>query len=253
MSVGRLGSLRCALVALAAVLAWGAQPATGAALAVDLPGAPSWVSPAGGCAAKVADVTLVAGSSTASMTVLLDGVALAAVECTGGATVPIGRVPMHAGLSTFSVIASNAAGETRTCDYVVRRVVYPWPTCIVVDKSDFRLYWIRGDVLVKAYPIAHGKRTTPTPNAVWKVGRKEKTPPRGVYGPRKLRLFRRVTYRTRRGRVVRYRYTSYGIHGTNQPWVIGTKASHGCIRLYNSQIMELWPQVPVGTPVLTRQ
>lgn len=228
----------------------------GVAFAVEPapPGAPAWVSPAGGYVAKFADVTLIAGSETASLTVSLEGTLIASTECTAGQVVSLGRVAMRPGSSTFTVTASNASGEMRSFVYSVRRLAYPSSTSIVVDKSDFRLYWVRNDVLVKTYPIAHGKRRTPTPNALWKVGRKEKTPPRGVYGPRKLRLFRRVTYRTRRGRVVvRYRYTNYGIHGTNEPWVIGTMASHGCIRLTNSQILDLWPQVPVGTPVLTRQ
>jgi lipoprotein-anchoring transpeptidase ErfK/SrfK len=119
----------------------------------------------------------------------------------------------------------------------------------VIDRSDYRLYWIRNDQLVKAYPIAIGKRRSPTPAATWIVGRKERTPARSVYGPRKLRLFRLV----RSHRRIRYRFTRYGIHGTNQPWVIGTMASHGCIRLYNADILDLWPQVPAGTRVQTRQ
>jgi lipoprotein-anchoring transpeptidase ErfK/SrfK len=47
--------------------------------------------------------------------------------------------------------------------------------------------------------------------------------------------------------------TGYLIHGTNEPWVIGTKASHGCIRLYNKDILDLWPRVPLGTIVQTRE
>lgn len=38
-------------------------------------------------------------------------------------------------------------------------------------------------------------------------------------------------------------------HGTNQEALIGSPASHGCIRLKNSDITSLFPQVPVGTPV----
>ena len=38
-----------------------------------------------------------------------------------------------------------------------------------------------------------------------------------------------------------------------KPWVIGTMASHGCIRMYNKDVLELWPQVPFGTMVITRQ
>ncbi|MGJ8723455.1 MAG: L,D-transpeptidase [Roseibacillus sp.] len=38
-------------------------------------------------------------------------------------------------------------------------------------------------------------------------------------------------------------------HGTNQEALIGAPASHGCIRLKNSDITALFHQVPVGTPV----
>ena len=41
----------------------------------------------------------------------------------------------------------------------------------------------------------------------------------------------------------------YLIHGTNKPWGIGMRVSHGCIRLYPEGIEELYPRVPVGTPV----
>jgi len=39
------------------------------------------------------------------------------------------------------------------------------------------------------------------------------------------------------------------LHGTNRPWSIGERASHGCIRLYPEDIAELFRRVPVGTPV----
>jgi hypothetical protein len=41
----------------------------------------------------------------------------------------------------------------------------------------------------------------------------------------------------------------YGIHGTDQPQSIGRSASHGCIRLLNSDIATLYDMVGVGTPV----
>jgi L,D-transpeptidase ErfK/SrfK len=40
----------------------------------------------------------------------------------------------------------------------------------------------------------------------------------------------------------------YSIHGTDQPWAVGRKTSHGCIRLYPEDIEQLFPLVPVGTP-----
>lgn len=43
---------------------------------------------------------------------------------------------------------------------------------------------------------------------------------------------------------------SYAIHGTNSPKSIGGFVSHGCIRMYNADIMDLLDRVRVGTPVL---
>jgi len=41
----------------------------------------------------------------------------------------------------------------------------------------------------------------------------------------------------------------YGIHGTDQPESIGHSVSHGCVRLRNEDIEQLYPMVAVGTPV----
>ncbi|MBP2645783.1 MAG: ErfK/YbiS/YcfS/YnhG family protein [Firmicutes bacterium] len=41
----------------------------------------------------------------------------------------------------------------------------------------------------------------------------------------------------------------YGIHGTNNPWSIGRYASHGCIRMRNRDVEELFEWVPIGTEV----
>ena len=41
----------------------------------------------------------------------------------------------------------------------------------------------------------------------------------------------------------------YLIHGTNKPYGIGMRVSHGCVRLYPEDIEALFAQVPVGTPV----
>mgnify|MGYP004454853419 FL=1 len=43
--------------------------------------------------------------------------------------------------------------------------------------------------------------------------------------------------------------SGYVIHGTNKKFGIGTRVSHGCFRMRNEDITELFPQVPVGTPV----
>jgi lipoprotein-anchoring transpeptidase ErfK/SrfK len=42
----------------------------------------------------------------------------------------------------------------------------------------------------------------------------------------------------------------YAIHGTNRPDSIGGFVSYGCIRMYNSDVLELYSMVPIGTPVV---
>jgi hypothetical protein len=41
----------------------------------------------------------------------------------------------------------------------------------------------------------------------------------------------------------------YRIHGTDAPWTIGTAVSKGCIRLYNQDVLDLYPRVKVGAKV----
>jgi lipoprotein-anchoring transpeptidase ErfK/SrfK len=43
--------------------------------------------------------------------------------------------------------------------------------------------------------------------------------------------------------------STYRIHGTDAPWTIGTAASKGCIRMFNRDVLDLYPRVPVGTKV----
>ena len=45
----------------------------------------------------------------------------------------------------------------------------------------------------------------------------------------------------------------YAIHGTNRPQSIGGFVSHGCIRMYNSDIRKLYQLVSIGTPVIVER
>ena len=59
----------------------------------------------------------------------------------------------------------------------------------------------------------------------------------GQYGPRFFR-------------VVTPKFNSTGIHGTDAPWTVGQRRSHGCIRLTNESILELVEYVTKGMPVI---
>lgn len=208
------------------------------------PARPVMVTPSGGYGTATQAFSARAGAWTTSMTMYFNGRLVGTRTVSPGAVASFGTQSLPAGVSTVVLEVSNPLA-TQRYSYSVRRVDFPWATCIIIDKSEYRLYWVSDGQLVKVYPIAHGKPSTPTPCRTWKIGAKYITSPGSVYGPRKMRLFAQ----TSKG----YVSTAYGIHGTNQPWVIGTMASHGCIRMYNRDVLELWPQVPLGTMVQTRQ
>jgi lipoprotein-anchoring transpeptidase ErfK/SrfK len=43
---------------------------------------------------------------------------------------------------------------------------------------------------------------------------------------------------------------NYAIHGTNEPGSIGHFVSHGCIRMHNEDVLDLYHRAPVGTEVI---
>ena len=107
---------------------------------------------------------------------------------------------------------------------------------IVVEAPARRLYLFADGRLVGSWPVAVGTRRTPTPLGHWRIAAKAVWG--GAFGARWMQLS--------------IPWGTYGIHGTNNPASIGTRASHGCIRMYNRDVVELYRLVPVGTPVTVR-
>jgi lipoprotein-anchoring transpeptidase ErfK/SrfK len=94
--------------------------------------------------------------------------------------------------------------------------------------------------------VAVGAPDAPTPTGHFYVTEVlQLTDPGDAYGPYALGLsgFSNTYYSFDGGP------GQIAIHGTNQPWVIGGYASHGCVRLNNAEITKLATQVPAGTPV----
>lgn len=82
-----------------------------------------------------------------------------------------------------------------------------------------------------------------TPLGRWRIAKKVTTNPSGEYGPFYLALEKE----TKSGFVL----TDIGMHGTNEPGLIGQDASHGCIRHDNDTIRKLADILPIGTIVET--
>ena len=104
----------------------------------------------------------------------------------------------------------------------------------------------RGTRVVFRSPIGVGRDAWPTPTGNYYVTELLRTPnPEGAYGPYAFGISAFSNVFTRFGNGP----GQVGIHGTNQPWLIGRKVSHGCIRLANDAIVRLAKTVPLGTPV----
>jgi lipoprotein-anchoring transpeptidase ErfK/SrfK len=103
---------------------------------------------------------------------------------------------------------------------------------IVVDLSDRRLYLYDGNALVKSYPVGIGKMLTRTPSGKFHIVTKQ-AHPGGPFGAYWLGLSK----------------PGYGIHGTNNPSSIGKQVSHGCVRMYNRDVVELASLVQIHTHV----
>jgi lipoprotein-anchoring transpeptidase ErfK/SrfK len=122
------------------------------------------------------------------------------------------------------------------------------PYRIVVDRERLTLTLWEGCTVLKVFPIGLGKESTPTPNGSFYITSLLRPPiPDSIYGPHAygLSAFSDAITNWKGGGVI-------GIHGTNDPSSIGDRRSHGCIRMYNHDIEELVPFLPLGTPVEIR-
>lgn len=109
-----------------------------------------------------------------------------------------------------------------------------------------RLKTFKGDDVILSTAIAVGTQDTPTPGGRYYIKELLQPPdPTGPYGTYAYGLsgFSNVLKSFAGGEGV------IGIHGTNDPSLIGQDVSAGCIRVTNKAIETLVPVLPLGTPV----
>jgi lipoprotein-anchoring transpeptidase ErfK/SrfK len=129
-----------------------------------------------------------------------------------------------------------------------------YPTVIMVDRASFQLTLYKDLEPVETYGVALGQVGMDTPSGLYEIQNKAVDPawnvpmsdwagdlagtvvPGGVpENPLKARWLGV--------------YDGVGIHGTDAESSIGTQASHGCIRMRVPEVIELYDQVPVGSPI----
>jgi hypothetical protein len=116
---------------------------------------------------------------------------------------------------------------------------------IIVSLEDRKLALVEDGQVKKIYPVAVGKRSTPSPVGTFKIERRVANPVYHHDGQ---------TVMPGPGNPVGTRWMGlslpgYGIHGTNVPKSIGKAASHGCIRMAKADLEEFYNLVAVGDTV----
>ncbi|HBY19817.1 MAG TPA: hypothetical protein DEG71_02225, partial [Clostridiales bacterium] len=111
------------------------------------------------------------------------------------------------------------------------------PYFIHCDLDDCRMYVFKDYELIKKYPISGGKDSTRSPYGSWIITDKS-TWGEGFGG---------------RWMGFNVPWGMYGIHGTDKPGTVGANLSHGCIRMYNKDVKELYKIIPHGTRVTITQ
>ena len=127
---------------------------------------------------------------------------------------------------------------------------------IVLNLADQRLYFFEPDgVSVRSAPLGIGSEGWLTPTGTTRIVRKARNP--SWYVPESIRREQPELPRVVRpgphnplGKHALYLgWQSYLIHGTNKPFGIGRRVTHGCVRLYPEDIAWFHDNLPIGTPV----
>jgi len=148
----------------------------------------------------------------------------------------------------FGIAAAAAAGliAVRLYDRGPQRRPRPnihADSRIVVSLSERKLAVIKHGRVTGEYPVAIGKPDTPTPTGEFHVNDRQSHPgpAKGVFGARWIEFNRKIGS----DRVTHLD----GIHGTTAPQLIGDAVSHGCIRMSNHDVEEVFRETFVGEPV----
>jgi L,D-transpeptidase ErfK/SrfK len=157
-------------------------------------------------------------------------------------------------------LVKGLRGTKRTVKLVTRPVA-PKVTedtlgkTIEINLSTNQLTFYNGLKVVKTYPVATGQPSFPTPQGTWEIVYKRVNPtwtnpdPEG-WGKGMPKSIPPGPGNPLGTRAMSTSASGILIHGTYASGSIGRYASHGCVRMFLSDVEALYPQVPIGTPVL---
>lgn len=137
----------------------------------------------------------------------------------------------YVGWCSKQYLSNNVVSNNQTKTFINK---------IYIDRNKHVMYCYSNGVLIKSFPCAVGKRSTPTPTGTFNIIDKVKNRPyykKGIPGgsPNNPLGTRAIQLTT--GGIF--------IHGTNNNSSIGTSVSNGCIRMYNKDVEWLYDRVGV--------
>lgn len=132
-------------------------------------------------------------------------------------------------------------------------VVKKYSTVLVANRSSFKLTLYKGLKVAKTYGISVGAAGHDTPAGQYTIGNKAENPAWHVPNSAWAGSLAGTVVPPGPSNPIKARwlgiYDGVGIHGTSDDASIGTNASHGCLRMHVPDVIDLFPRVPVGTPI----
>jgi hypothetical protein len=133
------------------------------------------------------------------------------------------------------------------------RLAYKYQTFITIDRSHFTLRLWKHLRLYKSYTIAVGRQGLETPAGLYEINDRQVNPswhvPNSAWaGALAGRVIPPGPDDPIKARWLGF-YNGAGIHGTDEISSLGTAASHGCIRMSIPDVEQLYPLVPLHTPI----
>ena len=135
-----------------------------------------------------------------------------------------------------------------------KKLAARYPVLLKVDRGRFRIALYKKLRPAQVYPIAVGQAGLETPPGLYKIANKAINPAWHVpNSPWAGSLAGTVIPGGIPSNPLKARwlgvYDGVGVHGTSDRGSIGTNASHGCIRMLVEDVIKLYDEVPVGTPI----
>ncbi len=132
-------------------------------------------------------------------------------------------------------------------------VAAKYPSYLTLDRGTFTLRLWKHLKLAKSYTVAVGMEGLETPEGLYEIQDKEENPVWHVPNSAWAGSLAGETIPPGPENPIKARWMGIfegaGIHGTEETESLGTAGSHGCIRMAIPDVIELYPQVEVGTPI----